>query len=149
MASSREGIITAMTKAKADERTGGAAAPRARATRVEHEDDNGDDVSTEAAAPVEKPRTARSAPPVTIPARVTRISGSPSSSVKALQVMLSDFGFFKTTITGYYGNETRNAVSDLQVQLREHGYYLGRPHGSFDEPTRQALERDPAFNTVS
>lgn len=116
---------------------------------MEREDDVGDDGEAAGPAPTERPRATRSAPPATIPSRIVRVSGSPSASVKALQVMLGDLGFYKGKVGGFYGSETRNAVSDLQVQLRDHGYYLGRPHGNFDEPTRQALERDPAFNTTS
>jgi peptidoglycan hydrolase-like protein with peptidoglycan-binding domain len=138
-----------MTKAKADpdETSTAGDRPRTGPVRVERQDDARDDEDAASAAPVEKPRASRSAPPTEVPSRVVRISGTASASVKALQVMLADLGFFKSNVTGFYGTETRNAVSDLQVVLRDHGYYLGRPHGTFDEPTRQALHHDPTFNT--
>ena len=62
--------------------------------------------------------------------------------------MLADLGFYKDKVSGYYSNSTRNAVSALQVKMRDNGTYFSRPHGMFDEPTRQALLNDSNFDVV-
>lgn len=89
----------------------------------------------------------RSAPPVSIPDRVTRTPGGPSRSVRQLQVALTDLGYYTGKVTGYYDQATRNAVSDLQVRLRTDGYLQAAPNGLFGDATREALRAHPDIAT--
>lgn len=96
-------------------------------------------------APAKTSAAKRSAPPVQVPERVSRTPGSPSRSVRELQVALTDLGLYAGRINGYYDGDTRNAVSDLQVRLRTDGYLQAAPNGIYNDATRDAVRAHPGL----
>lgn len=75
-------------------------------------------------------------------------SRGPNDSVRNLQVALRDLGFYGGKIDGYYTQTVRNAVSKLQIDLAGHGHYTGRPSGVYSKAVYEAAVADPAFNVA-
>lgn len=88
----------------------------------------------------------RAAPPVRLPASVLRSSSSPTASIRELQVGLRDLGFYEGKVDGFYSQRLRNAVSKFQVALRDSGHYSGLPGGVWNAATHEAAIASPAFN---
>lgn len=88
----------------------------------------------------------RSAPPARLPAVVVRSRSSPTASIRELQVGLRDLGFYDGKIDGYYSQHVRNAVSRFQVALRDSGHYTGLPTGVWNSATHEAAVASSAYN---